>query len=257
MKHSSNSVPTTHSKEKVGKKKRWVKAVASFEAAPFDNTKRIELSFEMNDYIHLVAEAEGGWAQGSIGDRYGWFPLSYVEDVEGVEILEAIQSEVERYQSGVDVLDDEILKMQKTLDTLLFKREVLIKKLQDRTEQLLNKKDDVFGSVRQNNSKRKSKSIKSRRSTTSKSKKKRDVKAKKKLNADHALILKNPYEAIEAPPRPLALPDILEMPTSLGIHSFYITSQMKLFSSMILFKYISILKRLVMDHLALSTQVWM
>eukprot|EP01129_Flabellula_baltica_P008269 TRINITY_DN3266_c0_g1_i2.p1 TRINITY_DN3266_c0_g1~~TRINITY_DN3266_c0_g1_i2.p1 ORF type:complete len:200 (+),score=35.12 TRINITY_DN3266_c0_g1_i2:38-637(+) len=184
MKHSSNSVPTTHSKEKVGKKKRWVKAVASFEAAPFDNTKRIELSFEMNDYIHLVAEAEGGWAQGSIGDRYGWFPLSYVEDVEGVEILEAIQSEgfflfvsllVERYQSGVDVLDDEILKMQKTLDTLLFKREVLIKKLQDRTEQLLNKKDDVFGSVRQNNSKRKSKSIKSRRSTTSKSKKKRDV----------------------------------------------------------------------------------
>eukprot|EP01129_Flabellula_baltica_P015118 TRINITY_DN748_c0_g1_i1.p1 TRINITY_DN748_c0_g1~~TRINITY_DN748_c0_g1_i1.p1 ORF type:complete len:407 (-),score=71.16 TRINITY_DN748_c0_g1_i1:253-1473(-) len=101
--------------------------------------------------------------------------------------------------------------MQKMLDSLIFRRDVLVKKRDDRVEQLCCKKDDVFGSVRMNRTKR-SKSVKVR---GSRNKRKKDVKAKKKMNVQHALLLKNPYEVIKAPSRPLALPDFMEIPLSL------------------------------------------
>jgi len=69
----------------------WVKAVAHFTAAPFST--RIELSFKKGDILFISAQAEGGWAQGTLVGETGWFPMSYVEVVEGSDLVDLLSSQ--------------------------------------------------------------------------------------------------------------------------------------------------------------------
>ncbi|CAF1427782.1 unnamed protein product, partial [Didymodactylos carnosus] len=51
-----------------------VKANYNFKAQNTD-----ELSFNKNDIIVITQSPEGGWWEGTLDTKTGWFPMNYVE----------------------------------------------------------------------------------------------------------------------------------------------------------------------------------
>lgn len=47
----------------------------------FQQTNEDELSFTKGDVIHVTRVEDGGWWEGSLGSRTGWFPSNYVREV--------------------------------------------------------------------------------------------------------------------------------------------------------------------------------
>ncbi|CAL8309176.1 unnamed protein product [Merluccius merluccius] len=54
---------------------------------PFQHTNEDELSFSKGDLITVLRQEEGGWWEGALGGRTGWFPSNYVREVKGSEKL--------------------------------------------------------------------------------------------------------------------------------------------------------------------------
>uniref|UniRef100_A0A8C4Z1Y7 Rho guanine nucleotide exchange factor (GEF) 7b n=1 Tax=Gadus morhua TaxID=8049 RepID=A0A8C4Z1Y7_GADMO len=48
---------------------------------PFQQTNEDELSFSKGDLITVLRQEEGGWWEGALGGRTGWFPNNYVREV--------------------------------------------------------------------------------------------------------------------------------------------------------------------------------
>lgn len=42
-----------------------------------------ELTFDKGDLIGVIRQEEGGWWEGIINGRTGWFPSNYVREVKG------------------------------------------------------------------------------------------------------------------------------------------------------------------------------
>lgn len=40
-----------------------------------------ELSFNKGDLIHVMRQEEGGWWEGSLNGKTGWFPSNYVREI--------------------------------------------------------------------------------------------------------------------------------------------------------------------------------
>ncbi|KAJ8252753.1 hypothetical protein GJAV_G00205190 [Gymnothorax javanicus] len=49
----------------------------------FQQTNEDELSFSKGDIIHVTRTEEGGWWEGSLNGKTGWFPSNYVREVKG------------------------------------------------------------------------------------------------------------------------------------------------------------------------------
>ncbi|XP_067112938.1 rho guanine nucleotide exchange factor 7a isoform X2 [Osmerus mordax] len=49
----------------------------------FQQTNEDELSFSKGDIISVSRQEEGGWWEGSLGGKTGWFPSNYVREVKG------------------------------------------------------------------------------------------------------------------------------------------------------------------------------
>lgn len=49
----------------------------------FQQTNEDELSFSKGDIINVTRTEEGGWWEGSLNGKTGWFPSNYVREVKG------------------------------------------------------------------------------------------------------------------------------------------------------------------------------
>ena len=49
----------------------------------FQQTNEDELTFTKGDIISVSRQEEGGWWEGTLGGRTGWFPSNYVREVKG------------------------------------------------------------------------------------------------------------------------------------------------------------------------------
>lgn len=49
----------------------------------FQQTNEDELSFSKGDIISVSRQEEGGWWEGSVSGRSGWFPSNYVRELKG------------------------------------------------------------------------------------------------------------------------------------------------------------------------------
>ncbi|XP_039463248.1 rho guanine nucleotide exchange factor 7-like isoform X3 [Oreochromis aureus] len=50
---------------------------------PFQQTNEDELSFSKGDLIIVTRQEEGGWWEGTLKDKTGWFPSNYVRELKG------------------------------------------------------------------------------------------------------------------------------------------------------------------------------
>ena len=50
---------------------------------PFQKTNEDELSFSKGDVIIVSRQEDGGWWEGSLSGRTGWFPSNYVRELKG------------------------------------------------------------------------------------------------------------------------------------------------------------------------------
>ncbi|KAG7255769.1 hypothetical protein CRUP_020843, partial [Coryphaenoides rupestris] len=49
----------------------------------FEQTNEDELSFTKGEVIGVTRQEDGGWWEGVLNGRTGWFPSNYVRDVKG------------------------------------------------------------------------------------------------------------------------------------------------------------------------------
>lgn len=49
----------------------------------FKGSNNDELCFKKGDIITLTQREEGGWWEGTLGDKTGWFPSNYVKEYVG------------------------------------------------------------------------------------------------------------------------------------------------------------------------------
>ena len=49
----------------------------------FEQTNEDELSFSKGDIISVSRQEEGGWWEGSLNGKTGWFPSNYVRELKG------------------------------------------------------------------------------------------------------------------------------------------------------------------------------
>ncbi len=49
----------------------------------FQQTNEDELSFSKGDIISVTRQEEGGWWEGSLNGKSGWFPSNYVRELKG------------------------------------------------------------------------------------------------------------------------------------------------------------------------------
>lgn len=47
----------------------------------FQQTNEDELSFSKGDVIHVTRVEEGGWWEGTLNGKTGWFPSNYVREI--------------------------------------------------------------------------------------------------------------------------------------------------------------------------------
>ncbi|XP_050085606.1 uncharacterized protein LOC126571284 isoform X2 [Anopheles aquasalis] len=78
----------------------------------FKGSNNDELCFKKGDIITLTQREEGGWWEGTLGDKTGWFPSNYVKDYAGpLPLSETIRppEEIQAFRSVVfrDLLESE------------------------------------------------------------------------------------------------------------------------------------------------------
>uniref|UniRef100_A0A182SJR2 SH3 domain-containing protein n=1 Tax=Anopheles maculatus TaxID=74869 RepID=A0A182SJR2_9DIPT len=78
----------------------------------FKGSNNDELCFKKGDIITLTQREEGGWWEGTLGDKTGWFPSNYVKEYAGpLPLSETIRppEEIQAFRSVVfrDLLESE------------------------------------------------------------------------------------------------------------------------------------------------------
>lgn len=49
----------------------------------FQQTNEDELCFNKGDIIQVTRQEDGGWWEGTINGKTGWFPSNYVKEIKG------------------------------------------------------------------------------------------------------------------------------------------------------------------------------
>lgn len=49
----------------------------------FQQTNEDELCFNKGDIIQVIRQEEGGWWEGVLNSKTGWFPSNYVKEIKG------------------------------------------------------------------------------------------------------------------------------------------------------------------------------
>ncbi|KAJ3587340.1 hypothetical protein NHX12_010938 [Muraenolepis orangiensis] len=78
----SSSSHTLSSVKSKGSLRRQSKPAARFN---FKQNNEDELSFNKGDLIHVLRQEDGGWWEGTLGGRTGWFPSNYVREIKPCE----------------------------------------------------------------------------------------------------------------------------------------------------------------------------
>ncbi|KAF5274689.1 hypothetical protein FQA39_LY07080 [Lamprigera yunnana] len=71
----------------------------------FKGTNNDELCFKKGDKITITQKEEGGWWEGTLGDKTGWFPSNYVKECKGVST--SVQQKQYRAVVLKDLIDSE------------------------------------------------------------------------------------------------------------------------------------------------------
>lgn len=50
----------------------------------FQGENNDELRFKKGDIITVTQREDGGWWEGTLGDKTGWFPSNYVKEYKGI-----------------------------------------------------------------------------------------------------------------------------------------------------------------------------
>lgn len=53
----------------------------------FQGENNDELRFEKGDIITVTQREDGGWWEGTLGEKTGWFPSNYVREYKGILLL--------------------------------------------------------------------------------------------------------------------------------------------------------------------------
>ncbi|KAF2898835.1 hypothetical protein ILUMI_07340 [Ignelater luminosus] len=72
----------------------------------FKGTNNDELCFKKGDKITITQKEEGGWWEGTLGDKTGWFPSNYVKECKDVPVSSAVTSSAQQKQYRAVVLRD-------------------------------------------------------------------------------------------------------------------------------------------------------
>jgi hypothetical protein len=60
--------------------------------ADFTAVKDVELTFKKGDLVTFWnVDPESGWAQGEMDGKVGWFPMSYIQFLEGAALVAKLQ----------------------------------------------------------------------------------------------------------------------------------------------------------------------
>lgn len=60
----------------------------------FQGENNDELRFDKGDIITVTQREDGGWWEGTLGEKTGWFPSNYVREYKGESLLSSPQSQV-------------------------------------------------------------------------------------------------------------------------------------------------------------------
>ncbi|GAA6069934.1 rho guanine nucleotide exchange factor 7b isoform X1 [Tachysurus ichikawai] len=53
----------------------------------FQQTNEDELCFNKGDIIQVTRQDDGGWWEGTLNGKSGWFPSNYVKEIKGSELV--------------------------------------------------------------------------------------------------------------------------------------------------------------------------
>lgn len=73
---------------------------------PFKGTNNDELCFKKGDQITITQKEEGGWWEGTLGDKTGWFPSNYVKECKDIPQASGVTSSMQQKQYRAVVLKD-------------------------------------------------------------------------------------------------------------------------------------------------------
>lgn len=77
----------------------------------FKGTNNDELCFKKGDIITVTQREDGGWWEGTLEDKTGWFPSNYVKEYNKAPIPESVRApeEIQAFRSVVqnDLLQSE------------------------------------------------------------------------------------------------------------------------------------------------------
>jgi hypothetical protein len=63
--------------------------------ADFTAVKDVELTFKKGDLVTFWnVDPQSGWAQGEMDGKSGWFPMSYIQFLEGNALITKLQEKV-------------------------------------------------------------------------------------------------------------------------------------------------------------------
>uniref|UniRef100_A0A1Y1N5D1 Rho guanine nucleotide exchange factor 7 n=1 Tax=Photinus pyralis TaxID=7054 RepID=A0A1Y1N5D1_PHOPY len=72
----------------------------------FKGTNNDELCFKKGDQITITQKEEGGWWEGTLGDKTGWFPSNYVKECKDFQTANAASTSSQQKQYRAVVLKD-------------------------------------------------------------------------------------------------------------------------------------------------------
>ena len=60
----------------------------------FQQTNEDELTFNKGDIINVTRQEEGGWWEGALNGKTGWFPSNYVREIKGCGVYPRLLCEL-------------------------------------------------------------------------------------------------------------------------------------------------------------------
>ncbi|KAJ3584534.1 hypothetical protein NHX12_015029 [Muraenolepis orangiensis] len=98
---------------------------------PFQQTNEDELSFSKGDLITVLRQEEGGWWEGAVDGRTGWFPSNYVREVKGSDLLQCGPS---KHPGDGELSCADIALIQGNLEEISTFQQMLVQLLEERTK---------------------------------------------------------------------------------------------------------------------------
>lgn len=86
----------------------------------FQQTNEDELTFNKGDIINVTRQEEGGWWEGTLSGKTGWFPSNYVREVKGTgRCHRNMEEEMLCLEITEDVLIRQVIGLLINISTLL------------------------------------------------------------------------------------------------------------------------------------------